>query len=152
MADRYANEDRILVCLSTSPSNKTVITAAVRIAAAINATLTAVYIRPTNYDNLPDEDKDRLQRNVHFAEQNGASVTTVIGDDVAVQIAEFAQVSGATKIVVGQSGAKRQHFWSKAPLTEQIIMNAPNVDVYIIPDSSADIKKKKCPPYSKHQY
>lgn len=142
MADRYANEDRILVCLSTSPSNKTVITAAVRIAAALNATLTAVYIRPTNYDNLPDEDKDRLQRNVHFAEQNGASVTTVIGDDVAVQIAEFAQVSGATKIVVGQSGAKRQHFWSKAPLTEQIIMNAPNVDVYIIPDSSADIKKR----------
>ncbi len=143
MAKTNANEDRILVCLSSSPSNQTVISAAVRIAAALDATLTAIYIRPIGYESMPEEDKLRLRDNIRFAEQNGASVTTIIGDDVPVQIAEFAHISGTTKIVVGQSGARRQHFWSKTPLTEQIIMNAPDVDVYIIPDSAVDIKERR---------
>ena len=136
------SSERILVCLSSSPSNQKVIDAAARMAEAFQATLTAIYVKPVNYDALPEADKNRLQGNMAFAEQNGAAVITIIGDDVPVQISEYAHISGTTKIVVGRSGAKRQHFWSKAPLTEQIILNAPDVDVYIIPDSSADIKQQ----------
>ena len=134
--------ERILVCLSSSPSNQKVIDAAVQMAEAFHATLSAIYVKPANYDSFPEEDKERLQKNIQFAEQNGAAIITIIGNDVPVQIAEYAHISGATKIVVGRSGAKRQHFWSKAPLTEQIILNAPDVDVYIIPDSAADIKEQ----------
>ncbi len=142
MDSRAVKTEKILVCLSSSPSNQKVIDAAARMAEAFNAMLTAIYVRPSGYDRLPDADKQRLQKNIAFAEQNGASVITVNGDDVPVQIAEYAHVSGTTKIVVGRSGAKRQHFWSKAPLTEQIILNAPDVDVYIIPDSAADLGRQ----------
>ena len=134
------NSERILVCLSSSPSNQKVILAAAKMAQAFQATLTAIYVKPTDYDSMSAADKARVQSNIKFAEQNGAYVTTVIGNDVPVQIAEFAHISGTTKIVVGRSGARRQHFWSKAPLTEQIIVNAPDVDVYIIPDSAVDLK------------
>ena len=137
------NGEHILVCLSTSPSNRRVITAAVKMAEAFHAALTAIYIKPTSYDVLPEEDKERLQNNALFAEQNGASVTTITGNDIPNQIAEFAHISGITKIVIGRSGARRQHFWSKPPLTEQIILKAPDVDVYIIPDSAADLKRQK---------
>ncbi|MBR2593790.1 MAG: sensor histidine kinase KdpD [Firmicutes bacterium] len=136
------NGERILVCLSSSPSNQKVIDAAAKMAEAFHAVLTAVYVKPANYDGLPESDKVRLQNNIKFAENNGATIITLTGNDVPVQIAEYAHISGTTKIVVGRSGAKRQHFWSKAPLTEQIILNAPDVDVYIIPDSSADIKQQ----------
>ncbi len=136
------SNERILVCLSSSPSNPTVINAAARMAEAFHATLSAIYVKPANYDALPETDKIRLQNNIAFAEQNRAAIITIIGNDVPVQIAEYAHISGTTKIVVGRSGAKRKHFWSKAPLTEQIILNAPDVDVYIIPDSSADIKQQ----------
>jgi len=142
MAEKRTDGERILVCLSSSPSNQTVIQAAAKTAAVLNGTLTAIYVRPTGFDNLPGEDKARLSDNIRFAEQNGASVTTIMGDDVAAQIAEYAQISGTTKIVVGQSGARRRHFWSKASLTEQIIANVPNIDVYIIPDTEADIKNR----------
>ena len=135
--------ERVLVCLSPSPSNKKVVAAAVKMAEAFNAVLSAVYVRPAGSDTLPEKDRKRLQDNIAYAEKNGASVTTVIGDDVPEQIAEYAHISGATKIVVGQSGAKRRHFWSKASLTEQIIINAPDVDVYIIPDSSADSRQHR---------
>ena len=140
--DAAANDERILVCLSSSPSNQKVINAAARMTEAFHAVLTAIYVKPANYESIPAADKLRLQNNIEFAEQNGATIITIVGNDVPVQIAEYARISGTTKIVVGRSGAKRQHFWSKAPLTEQIILNAPNVDVYIIPDSSADIKQQ----------
>ena len=134
--------ERILVCLSSSPSNKKVIDAAARMAEAFHAALSAIYVKPANYDSLPESDKIRLQNNITFAEQNGATIITIIGNDVPVQIAEYAHISGTTKIVVGRSGAKKQYFWSKQSLTEQIILKAPDVDVYIIPDSSADIKQQ----------
>lgn len=135
-----AREERILVCLSSSPSNHKVIAAAAKMAVAFHASLTAIYVKPSDYDTMSDANKARLQSNIRLAEQNGASIATVIGNDIPTQIAEYAHISGTTKIVVGRSGAKRQHFWSKPPLTEQIILNAPDVDVYIIPDSAADIK------------
>ena len=134
--------EHILVCLSPSPSNPKVIAAAAKMAEAFQATLTAIYVRPTDYDTLSEEDKVRLQNNIRFAEQSGASVTTVIGDDIPAQVAEYAHISNTTKIVVGRSGIKRRHVWSKTPLTEQIILSAPDVDVYIIPDAVADFQQQ----------
>ena len=142
--NRNANQsEHILVCVSPSPSNPKVVAAAARMAAAFQATLTAIYVKPTHYDALSEADRARLQSNIRFAEQSGASVTTIVGDDVSSQVAEYAHISGTTKIVVGRSGIRRRHFWSKPPLTEQIILNAPDVDVYIIPDSAADLKQRK---------
>jgi two-component system sensor histidine kinase KdpD len=135
--------EHILVCVSPSPSNPKVVAAAARMAEAFQARLTAVYVKPSNYDELPEEDKKRLQSNIRFAERNGASVTTLVGDDVPVQVAEYAHISDTTKLVVGRSGMTRRHFWSKTPLTEQIILNAPELDVYIIPDSAVDLEQQK---------
>ena len=143
MDHMHDGNERILVCLSPSPSNKKVVAAAAKMAEAFHAVLTAVYIKPTNYSLISETDKRRLQSNIEFAERSGASIATIIGNDVPVQIAEYAHISGATKIVVGRSGARRRHFWSKAPLTEQIILNAPDLDVYIIPDSAADLKQQR---------
>ncbi len=135
--------EHILVCISPSPSNPRVIAAAARMAEAFQATLTAIYVRPTNYDALSEEDRTRLQNNIRFAEQNGASITTIVGDNVSAQVAEYAHISGTTKLVVGRSGIERRHIWNGTPLTEQIILKVPDVDVYIIPDSAADFKQQK---------
>ena len=141
--EKSGQSEHILVCISPSPSNPKVVAAAARMAAAFHASLTAIYVKPTNYETLLEADRTRLQNNIRYAEQCGASVTTIVGDDVPGQVAEYAHISGTTKIVVGRSGIRRRHFWSKPPLTEQIILNAPDIDVYIIPDSAADLKQQK---------
>jgi len=51
----------ILVCISPSPSNMKIIAEAVKMADAFHATLTAIYVKPTNYDALSAEDKARLR-------------------------------------------------------------------------------------------
>ena len=40
--------EHILVCVSPSPSNPKVVAAAARMAAAFQATLTAIYVKPTH--------------------------------------------------------------------------------------------------------
>lgn len=135
--------EHILVCVSPSPSNSTVIAAAVKMAEAFQATLTALYVKPSTFETLSKEDKDRLENNIQLAQRGGASIVTLTGDDVPALVAEYARISSATKIVVGRSGVTKRHFWSKAPLTEQIILNAPGVDIYIIPDLAVDIKQQK---------
>ena len=83
---------------------------------------------------MSEEDKKRLRDNIHLAEQLGATIETVYGDDVAFQITEFARLSGVSKIVVGRSTAKRKHIFAKPTLTEKMLVLSPNLDIYVIPD------------------
>ena len=70
MRNVLESSERILVCLSSSPSNQKVIEAAARMAEAFHAVFSAIYVRPANYDALPEDDKLRLRENISFAEQN----------------------------------------------------------------------------------
>ena len=136
-------QQHILVCLSSSPSNKRIIDEAANLANAFHAEFTALYVSNVREDSLNEVDRVRLQNNIRYAEDKGAEITTVIGENISFQIAEFARISGVTKIVIGRSNTKKFHFWEKQTLTEQLIMIAPHVDIYIIPDSKMDIKENR---------
>lgn len=136
-------KEHVLVCLSASPSNAKIVKTAAKMASAYGGIFTALYVRTPNSDKMDDEGKRRLQYHIRLAEQLGANITTVYGEDVSSQIAEFARISGVTKIIIGRSNVKRRHFWSKPTLTEKLTMIAPNLDIYIIPDNTADPKYKE---------
>ncbi len=135
--------EHVLVCLSSSPTNRKIIDEAADLAKAFSAQFTALYVAQSQEDNLLPDDQKRLQNNIRHAEDRGAAITTVIGDNISEQIAEFARISGVTKIVIGRSNTKRYHFWEKQTVTEQLIAIAPNIDIYIIPDSKTDIKESR---------
>lgn len=80
------------------------------------------------------EDKKRLRHNTRLAQQLGADAETSYGEDVAFQIAEFARLSGVSKVVVGRYNIQRRRLLGKPTLTEKLIGYAPNLDIYIIPD------------------
>lgn len=131
-------EEHILVGLSSAPSNARIIRTAATMAAAFGCNFTALFVRTPSYDVMSGADKERLRSNTKLAEELGATVETVFGDDVSYQIAEYARLSGVTKIVVGRSAATRKHLWSKPTLTEKLTAIAPNLDIHIIPDASVD--------------
>ena len=130
--------EHILACLSSSPSNAKIVRTAATMAKAFGGTFTALYVRTPDSDQMGQEDRRRLQQHIRMAEQAGADISTIYGDDIPQQIAEFARISGITKIVLGSSSVHRRHFWSGPSLTEKLTMTAPNLDIYIIPDASAE--------------
>lgn len=133
------SQEHILVCLSSSPSNERIVRMAGRMVKAFGCCFTALYVQTPDRSALSKEDLARLTDYMRLAQQLGARIVTTHGEDVATQIAEYARLSGVTKIVIGRSGVQRRHFWSHPALTERLIELAPGLDIHIIPD--ADIYK-----------
>ena len=131
----YHTDEHILVCLSSSPSNEKIIRTAARMAFAFKGTFTALFVETPDFSVMSEDNVKRLRSNMRLAEQLGAKIETVYGEDVPFQIAEFARLSGVSKIVIGRSSAAKRHLFSKPTLTEKLILLAPNLDVHIIPDT-----------------
>ena len=132
----YFTDEHILVCLSSSPTNPKIIRTAARMARAFNGTFTALFVETPAFPSMSAENLKRLRAHVHLAEQLGAKVETTYGEDVALQISEFARVAGVSKIVLGRNSARKKFLFGKPSLTEKLIAYSPNLDVYIIPDSA----------------
>lgn len=128
-------QEHILVCISASPSNGRIIRTAAKTAKAFSGSFTAVYVKTSDWEKMSEEDKKRLASHIDLAKSLGADITTVYGDEISYQIAEFARISGVTEIFIGRSNVRRKHFWSKPTLTEKLIEIAPELDIHIIPDS-----------------
>lgn len=125
-------KEHILVCLSSSPSNKKVIDTASHMAKVFNANFTALHIETSK--KVSEENKSRLKDNTEFAKSNGASIVTLNGDDIAFQVAEFAKRSLVTKIILGRSGYKPNKIFTPNNFVDRIIKYSPNIEIYIIPD------------------
>ena len=125
--------EHILVCLSAAPSNKKIIDTAAKMVKVLQARFTALYVRTGTKSEVLD--KEKLEEHIQYAEKLGAEIVMTHGENIPVQIAEYARLSDVTKIVIGQSNARRNHFFSKATLTERLIEIVPDIDIHIIPDA-----------------
>lgn len=132
--NEYLTDGSILVCLSSSPSNAKIIRTASRMSKAFKGEFTALFVETPDYENMDEENKNRLKRNIRLAQQLGAKIEIVYGDDIALQIAEYARLSNISKIILGRSSYKRKFLFGKGALTDKLIAYAPNLDIYIIPD------------------
>ena len=137
------NKEHILVGLSSAPSNKKIVETASKMAKAFGANFTALYIKTSQSEVLSEENAKRLQNNIKFAEQMGATIVTVYGEDISLQMAEYAKTSAVTKIVIGRNATKRAGFIRKPTLADKLIFLATNIDIHIIPDADSDLREQK---------
>ena len=101
-------------------------------AKAFNASFTALYVETRNTDKMDEADRNRLDYHMKLAKQLGADINTIYGDDVSYQIAEYARISGVTKIVIGRSNIKKRHMFGKQSLTEKLTLITPHIDIHIM--------------------
>lgn len=134
--------EHILTCISSSPSNAKVIRTAARMAEAFHSGFTALFVQTPETKNMSGEDQKRLAANQRLAEQLGAQIATVYGADPAEQIAEYARVSGVTKIVIGRINHKVRTYAGKKSLADRLLEQT-DLDVYIIPDQQPLYKKPR---------
>ena len=111
-------------------------------AEAFHSSFTALYVETSQAKELKGESLKRLKENFHLAEQLGAQISTVYGDEPAVQIAEYAKVSGVTKIVMGRTNHKQRALFGNKNMIDKLTELVNNIDIYIIPDKQPSFKKK----------
>lgn len=129
--------EHILICLSGSPSNGKVIRTAARMVEAFHGDFTALFVETSAFSQMGEDAHLQLRENIHLAEQLGARVATVYGDNPAIQIAEYARVSGVSKIVMGRCVQQKRILRRTKSLIDRLGTLAPDLDIYIIPDRRA---------------
>ncbi len=129
-----------MACLSSAPSNASIIKTAAQMASAYGAKFTALFVETPDFEKASAENKARLARNIELAKQLGAEVETVFGDDIAYQIARFSEAFAVTKLVIGRSSFTKKRALSRTDLIDRLLVYAPAVEIHIIPDRDADVR------------
>lgn len=137
------SREHILVCLSSSPSNKKVIRTAARMAEAFHSNFTALFVENSQTKELSGVHLKTLRENIRLAEELGAQISTVYGEEPSVQIAEYARVSGVTKIVLGRTNYRRVGVIRGKSLADKLTDFVEDMDIYIIPESRSLYKSKR---------
>ena len=102
IAARWETRERVVVALTGGPEGEALIRRAARIAGrATGGEMLAVHIARS--DGLAGSSIATLDQQRLLVESLGGSYHSVIGDDVAESVLEFARANNATQIVIGAS-------------------------------------------------
>ena len=133
MADMLKpTEERLLVCVSPSPSSARLINSAKRMATSLHAKWFAVYVEQPKIAMLPEAERSRAADNLRLAGQLGGETVTLAGRNIPEEIVNFARQRNVTRIIVGKP---RRSFWkgilSGSPV-DQLVRTSGEIDVYVI--------------------
>jgi two-component system sensor histidine kinase KdpD len=127
----WAITDQLLVAVSPSPYSARLVRAARRMAGSLHARWYAVYVEPRSARPLPKTMAARLSQNLGLADQLGAEVVTLIGDDATDEILRFAREHNITKLIIGKPVQGRLLERFKASLVDRLVRKSGDIDVFV---------------------
>ncbi|CCV16198.1 sensor histidine kinase KdpD [Mesorhizobium sp. STM 4661] len=128
----WAAGERVLVCVDARPGGAARVRYARRLADRLRAPWTALHVDTPRLAAISEEDKDRLATLLRLAEQLGAEVTTIPGQNVAQDIVRHATANNFTHIVIGRPTRSRWRELIEGSLTYDLIRNAGDISVHVI--------------------
>ena len=119
-------DERILICLTGSPSSANLIRRGKRMADYLQADCLAVHVA------TPQEEGDTVERHMNFARNLCIQTHVVEGEDVPRTIAEFARAHHVTQIFVGRSGPRP--WWKKfgETIVQQVVRQSRDIQITIV--------------------
>jgi two-component system sensor histidine kinase KdpD len=127
----WAVTEQLLVAVSPSPYSARLIRAARRMAASLHARWFAVYVERPSARQLPQGMEAQLAQNLRLAEQLGAEVVTLSGNDPTDEILRFALERNITKLIVGKPVVDTWRHRFRPSLVDQIVRKSRDIDVYV---------------------
>ncbi|MGD0674581.1 MAG: sensor histidine kinase KdpD [Polyangiaceae bacterium] len=128
----WATADRILVCVSSSPSSARLVRAARRMATSLHAPCIAAFVETPASLRMSDADRQRLSDNLRLAEQLGAETVTLKGENAAEETVRYARTRNVTKIVIGKPTHPHWHDFLSPSILDEIVRSSGDIDVYVI--------------------
>jgi len=130
--------ERVIVCISASPTSARLIRAASRMASSLHAELLGVYVETPASIRMSPDDRARLAQNVRMVEAIGGEAVTLRGEDAAIETVRYARKRNATKIVVGKPTHSRWRDILKPSFLDDLVRKSQEIDVYVISGSAVE--------------
>lgn len=140
ITEPWPARERVVVALSGGPEGDALLRRGARIAErATNGELLALHV--TRSDGLTDASPDTLARQRHLVESLGATWHTVVGDDIAQSILEFARGVNASQIILGASRRGRLGSFLTPGPGPAVVRDSGDIDVHIVTHAGAGPRK-----------
>lgn len=143
--------EKLVVCIAASPYAKQLIRRAYAIAKDTHAEWYAVYVLPTGFTEPSGRAKVYLTDALNLAEELGAKIMTLAGDDVADEIIRFARENNITRIVLGKPlRSMIVEFFKRSPVS-RLLRASSDFELHLITPTIMDKKEEdpKPPPKEK---
>ncbi len=129
----WAGGERIVVAVSELPGADGLVRAAKRLADALHAPWTAVYIETPRAETFGDDDHRSLATVLNLATQLGGAVATVPAISVVEGLKTIAAELRATQLVVGKSSRSRWFEFRHGSVVDRLVRDTPGVAVHVLP-------------------
>jgi two-component system sensor histidine kinase KdpD len=143
-------KEKVLVCISPSPSAMRVVRAGRRLARRLRAAWTVLFVEQPRHLALSQADRDYAAQALRLAEQLGGETTTLAAQDAVEEILDYAREHNFSKIVVGKPGK----FWRLRELftgtfVGRLAQRSGDIDVFLIhgDEKQAPARARPHPPH-----
>jgi len=133
LAGSFAVGERIVVAVSELPVAAELVRAGKRLADALRAPWTAVYIETRRSQAMTDDDRKQLADTLALASRLGASTATVPAASVVDGLRSFAGDARATQIVIGKSARPWWFELRHGSVVDQLVRTIDDVAVHVLP-------------------
>ena len=128
---RIAGE-RILVAVGPDAQAEQLVRTGKRMADALAAGWTVVYVETPALLRLSDEERNRRIAVLRLAESLGAETVTLDGPSAAAALLEYARTRRATRVLVGAPKRRGWRAWARASTSTQLVKQAHAFDVIVV--------------------
>ncbi len=124
--------ERILVCISPSPLAFRLVRAGKRMADALRARWTVLYVEGLSNGPISRSDRDSVVQTLRLAEQLGAETIELSGVNIAEEIIRSALQYNVSKIIIGKSCRSKLREIIYGNIVDSVIRQSGAIDVYVI--------------------
>ncbi|MGZ8748437.1 MAG: ATP-binding protein [Mycobacterium sp.] len=122
--------ERVVVAVTGGPESETLVRRASRIASKSSAELMVVHV--VRGDGLSGVSAPQMGKVRELATSLGATVHTVVGDDVPTALLEFAREENATQLVLGTSRRSRWARIFDEGIGAAVVQASEKIDVHMV--------------------
>ncbi|WP_394847322.1 sensor histidine kinase KdpD [Pendulispora brunnea] len=135
--------ERVLVCVSPSPTSARLVRGARRLASSLHADWIAVYVETPASLRQSTEDNRRVAANLQLAQQLGAEAVTISGSNAAEAAMSYAHQRNVTRVVIGKPTHARWRDRLKASFLDEIVRHSGDVDVYVMSGDESAMRRAR---------
>jgi two-component system sensor histidine kinase KdpD len=122
-----------------------------RLADDLNAEWSVIFVETPGHLRMPAENRQRMLANIRLAEQLGATVVNVPGENAAEAIVQYAHAHNITKIVAGKPLRPRWFEVLRGTVIDQIIRESGKIDVYVVSEGTEKPRNEILRPWTPHR-
>ncbi len=134
----WPTAERLLVLVAPSPYASRLVRSTRRLAGALKAEWIALHVETPAEASLPAADREQLRRTLTQAEQLGAEVVNLAGEDVVDEALAYARRRNVTKVVVGKPPVASRLRRLGRSFADRLIRASGGIDVYVISGEGKD--------------